>query len=193
MPIWYQKFDSKKILLLGKEALLFLCLVSTILAYLRPSMSSAQEQRLAVTGGGSIEVSYFASLRSSRVNLRTGPGPQYPVEWEYHRRGLPIEVIASYERWRRIRDWEGVEGWIHDKMLSRQRTILVKKASPLVLRERASESSRAIARVASGVIGQLITCRSSWCRVEVGGYSGRYEGWLHREGLWGISDREDAF
>jgi len=38
----------------------------------------------------------FVSLRAAEVNLRTGPGVRYPIDWVYHRRGLPVEVIDEF-------------------------------------------------------------------------------------------------
>ncbi len=52
----------------------------------------------------------FDSLRSGEVNLRTGPGVRYPVDWIYTRREMPVEVIAEFEAWRKNRDWQGTEG-----------------------------------------------------------------------------------
>src|SRR5271165_7115035 len=67
----------------------------------------------------------FVSLRSDEVNLRTGPGARYPVDWIYTRRDLPVEVIAEFEAWRKIRDWQGAEGWVHQSMLAARRMIVV--------------------------------------------------------------------
>ena len=67
----------------------------------------------------------FVSLRSGEVNMRAGPGLQYPVEWAYRRRALPVEVVAEYHHWRRVRDREGTEGWIHKSLLSGRRTAVV--------------------------------------------------------------------
>ena len=55
---------------------------------------------------------HFMSLRSNEVNLRAGPGEQYPIHWVYRRKGLPIEILDSYDVWRHVRDWQGTEGWI---------------------------------------------------------------------------------
>jgi SH3-like domain-containing protein len=75
----------------------------------------------------------FVSLRASEVNLRTGPGIRYPIEWVFKRRDLPVEVVDEFESWRRIRDWEGTLGWVHQSMLRGRRTALV-TGEPRVLR-----------------------------------------------------------
>ncbi|MDH3739779.1 MAG: hypothetical protein OER92_11340, partial [Alphaproteobacteria bacterium] len=36
----------------------------------------------------------FVSLRADAVNLRTGPGRRYPIDWVYTRSDLPIKIVA---------------------------------------------------------------------------------------------------
>lgn len=57
----------------------------------------------------------FVSLRSGEVNLRTGPGARYPVEWVLVYRHMPVEIIAEFDTWRKIRDWQGTVGWVHNR------------------------------------------------------------------------------
>ncbi|MEH6546060.1 MAG: SH3 domain-containing protein, partial [Sneathiella sp.] len=67
----------------------------------------------------------FVSLSSNKVNVRTGPGTRYPITWVFVRRGWPVEVIAEYELWRRIRDVDGSTGWVHKGLLSSRRTLII--------------------------------------------------------------------
>ena len=123
----------------------------------------------------------FASLRANEVNLRTGPGVRYPIIWKYLRQGLPVEITAEFEHWRRIRDWQGEEGWIHRSMLSGQRTLIITdKTRDLRYRPRAD--APVIARLSPGVIGKINHCEGMWCSVE----SYDHEGWLSRNEFWGI-------
>ena len=69
----------------------------------------------------------FASLRSNEINLRTGPGERFPIEWVYRRVALPVEIIDEFEHWRKIRDVDNTTGWVHKKMLSNKRTALTLK------------------------------------------------------------------
>src|SRR5438105_1001100 len=64
---------------------------------------------------------HFASLRSDKVNLRTGPSADFPIEWVFVRKGLPVEILAAFDTWRKIRDAEGTVGWVHQGMLSSRR------------------------------------------------------------------------
>ena len=67
----------------------------------------------ALAEGSGLPLPRFVSLRADQVNLRTGPGVQYPVEWVYQRKDLPVEIIAEYRTWRKIRDWQSTQGWVH--------------------------------------------------------------------------------
>jgi SH3-like domain-containing protein len=122
----------------------------------------------------------FVSLRSNEVNLRTGPGTIYPVEWVFVRRGLPVEVIAEFDVWRRIRDWQGTIGWVHQSMLDGRRTARITGADR-ELRSEPAEAGSIVVRLAPGVIGRLLECEASWCEIDAEGY----RGWLKRDEFWG--------
>src|SRR5258708_33603071 len=38
---------------------------------------------------------------------------------------MPGEVLAEFGNWRKIRDWQGTEGWVHQSMLSGRRYAIV--------------------------------------------------------------------
>ena len=125
----------------------------------------------------------FVSLRADEVNLRTGPGVQYPIDWVYRRRHLPVEIIAEYDTWRKVRDWQGTEGWVHQSMLSNERTVVV-TGKLRTLRHKSDTTARSVAHAEAGVIARLLECpdASTWCRVEVDGF----EGWFRRVEFWGV-------
>ncbi len=122
----------------------------------------------------------FASLRASEVFMRAGPGTRYPVEWIYRRRGLPVQIIAEFDAWRKVRDWNGTVGWVHRAMLIGRRTIIT-TAEDTVLRRAPEAAAPALARVEPGVVARLLACKDAWCRVEVRGV----KGWTERKAVWG--------
>jgi SH3-like domain-containing protein len=127
----------------------------------------------------------FASLRSADVNLRIGPGENYPIEWVYQRRGMPVEIIEQFQNWRRIEDWQGSKGWVLDRMLIDQRAVIVDGAvRPLY--GRPDLTSPIVARAEPGVLARLLECRGPWCRIEAGGY----RGWVERGAVWGVLPNE---
>jgi len=123
----------------------------------------------------------FVTLRSDKVNVRAGPGAQYPVEWVFERRGMPVEVVAEHDNYRKVRDIEGTVGWVHQNLLSSRRGIIVSGAIRALRRE-PRDGAAAAAQLEPDVIGQLLECRGAWCRADVGGY----RGWLKRTEFWGV-------
>ncbi|MFM7416963.1 MAG: SH3 domain-containing protein, partial [Alphaproteobacteria bacterium] len=102
----------------------------------------------------------FAALRSDEVNMRSGPGTRFPIEWTYQRRELPVEIVREFELWRRIRDPEGTEGWVHQSTLMGRRSFIVRGApgSEVMLRRRAEDQAQPVARLRPGVVGRLRAC-----------------------------------
>ena len=125
----------------------------------------------------------FASLRAGEVNVRTGPGVQYPVDWVFQRQGLPVEVIAEYRTWRKIRDWQGTQGWVHQSLLAGKRNVIVVGGTRTLL-AKPEPDGRAVAQLEAGVVASLVSCPegSAWCRIEIDGF----DGWLRRVDFWGV-------
>ncbi len=135
--------------------------------------------------GDSLPVPRYVSLRSEEVNVRTGPGVRYPVEWVFQRRNMPVEVVEQFEHWRKVRDIEGAEGWVHQSMLSGKRYAIV-TGEVRSLRRRPEPGSSEVARLEPGVIAELIECEGRFCRLEASGI----KGWLPRAEFWGVYPSE---
>ena len=127
----------------------------------------------------------FVSLKTDRVNVRRGPARDHEVVWVFTRTGLPVEIIAESDNWRRIRDVDGSEGWILHSLLSGRRTALVApwaKEATLNLYSARSADAPINARLAPGVLGQIKTCGNGWCRLS----GDRFDGWIQQDRLWGV-------
>jgi SH3-like domain-containing protein len=138
----------------------------------------------------------YVSLKTDRVNLREGPSKDHRTSWVFQRAGLPVEIVAEFETWRRIRDAEGTEGWVLHSLLSGRRTALVMpwakgEAQPLSLHERADERAEPVARLQPNVIVNVRACSGAWCRVTVV-LPGRrdVEGFIRQDRLWGVYPNE---
>lgn len=123
----------------------------------------------------------FVSLRADEVNLRSGPGTRYPIEWVYIRRGLPVEITAEYDNWRRIREFDGTTGWVHRSLLSGHRTVLVAGDIRTLFAE-PDAASRPLLRAEPGVQGTLLSCSGTWCRVAIGDV----RAFIPRTHIWGV-------
>jgi len=134
----------------------------------------------AAANESGLPVPRFVSLRAAEVNLRTGPGTRYPIEWVLTKRSLPVEVIQEFDTWRKIRDHQGSVGWVQSGFLAGRRTLLVTGETRRLRSERGDDGAT-VAMVEPGLIGRLIECRDAWCRAEIGGY----KGWLRKTEFWG--------
>src|SRR5512139_1460452 len=108
-----------------------------------------------------LPVPRFVSLKSDRVNVRSGPNKDQDVRWVYTRAGMPVEITAEFENWRRIRDWEGAEGWVYHSLLSGKRSAVVVpplKGDLVPLYASPDPKSAETAQLQSGVLGMLKSC-----------------------------------
>jgi SH3-like domain-containing protein len=127
----------------------------------------------------------YVSLKADRVNLREGPSKDHRTRWVFQRAGLPVEITAEFETWRRVRDSEGAEGWVLHSLLSGRRTALVapwRKGTELVLYAEPDLSAPVTAKIQPNVIVNLRSCDRSWCRVSGVGFSG----YIRQSDLWGV-------
>jgi SH3-like domain-containing protein len=133
-----------------------------------------------------LPVPRFVSLKTDKVNVRGGPTKDHDVTWVYTRAGLPVEVTAEFENWRRIRDWEGSEGWVYHSLLSGRRTATVapkaKKDEILPIYDKADKQGSVIAKLQAGVQGAVKRCTGTWCRISGDGF----DGWIEQDRLWGV-------
>ncbi len=132
----------------------------------------------------------FVSLKASRVNLRRGPGVEYPTAWVFRQAGLPVEVVREYEIWREVRDAEGTTGWVIRSLLSARRTAQIlpwevkpDKPRPRVeIRSGQRSTASPVAIVEAGVVADVHDCDGTWCLVGVAAY----RGYVEQKKLWGV-------
>jgi len=145
-----------------------------------PAPATTEEaNKGSVTG---LPIPRFVALRTDDVNMRKGPGFRYPIEWDYKRRDLPVEILREFEVWRLVETPDGARGWMHEATLVGRRTFIVQGADA-TLRADARDDAAPVAILKVGVIGFLRSCKagSAWCRVRVGDYGG----YLKRTRFWG--------
>ncbi len=132
-----------------------------------------------------LPVPRYVSLKSDHVNVRAGPTKDNDVAWVYTRSGLPVEITAEFENWRRVRDSEGAEGWVYHSLLSGRRTAVVtmkRKDDLAALHDTADEGSAVNARLQAGVVAQVKKCGAGWCHIAGNGF----DGWIEQQRLWGV-------
>ncbi len=132
-------------------------------------------------GDSGLPIPRFVSLKSSEVNVRSGPGTRYPISWVYRKENLPVEVVEEFDYWRKIKDSEGSAGWVHKQMIDGVRSVLVKKGEHTLYKDPDSASPPEL-KADEGVIGKLLECNKEWCRVQI---SGR-KAWIQKTYIYGV-------
>jgi len=168
-------------------------LVPILLAPVPPALAAADNP-------SGLPLPRFASTRSDPINVRVGPGTKYDIAWVYVKAGLPVEIIAEFDVWRKIRDVDGSEGWVHQNLLIGNRTGYVApwaKGEQIPLRTRADDEAAVRAYVTPGFKVDIGSCDGTWCAVSATDHpeSGRpstYSGYLPQTDLWGVY-RDEKF
>ncbi|MEJ8561474.1 SH3 domain-containing protein [Yoonia sp. GPGPB17] len=127
----------------------------------------------------------YVSLRASEANVRRGPSLSHRIDWVFQRQSMPLQVIAEYGHWRRVIDRDGQGGWVHYRMLSGARTVVI-EVSETALRTRPEPDALENAMLEPGVVARLGDCNPEWCQLTAGGY----RGWAPKAALWGVADAE---
>lgn len=127
------------------------------------------------------EVPYWASIKAETLNMRAGPGRDFPIRWVYHREGLPLKVVRVHEGWRLVRDPDGEEGWVTANLLSKDRGALVTGEGLAAIRAKASEGAKLKWNAEPGVVVALGDCEAGWCSIDASGH----RGYMRANRLWG--------
>ena len=146
------------------------------------SLSSEAQRPLGPSG---LPIPRFVSLKAEKVNVRRGPSSEHPVAWVFQRKGLPVEIVAEFENWRRVRDSDGEEGWILQNMLSGKRTAVIapwKQGQAVALHREPQQAAGLVARVGAGVVAEVSGCDGQWCELTANGY----DGYVEQTQLWGV-------
>ena len=120
-----------------------------------------------------------------------GPGTRYEIAWNYTVSGVPVEIIQEFDTWRKIRDVDGDEGWVHQNLLSGTRAGY---ATPLLANGEVqmhvgkSDDTALRARLEAGVRVLIDECDGTWCTVSAGqpGERPTVSGWVQQAELWGV-------
>lgn len=145
-----------------------------------PTLKNIYRVSAAKTPSG-FPVPRYVSLKVGRVNGRTGPSRQHPVAWKYQRRGLPLVVVAETDMWRKVRDVQGDESWIHKPALSGERRVLILENSTLHAKPR--DNARVKAELDRNALMTLLECNNvQWCLIQS---DDGHKGWAPKHKLWG--------
>jgi SH3-like domain-containing protein len=131
----------------------------------------------------------FVSIKADRVNVRGGPAKDHAIAFIFTRVGWPVEITAQFEDWRRIRDWDGSQGWVYHALLSDKRTAAVwlkGKTGLTPVHAAPTSASPVLAQLEVGVIGTVKACTGTWCHL----VGKKFDGWVAQNSLWGVLPNE---
>lgn len=157
-----------------------LCVV--LLIPFPPHSARAEDQ----AQGSGLPIPRFVALKSDDVNVRTGPGERYPISWVYKRDHFPVEIIEEFDHWRKIRDMDGAEGWVHKNLLEGRRSAIV-RGEVRVIRRAPDDKAAPLIRAEAGVIGKLLECKEHWCRIQIESR----KGWIRKTHMFGAYAKEE--
>lgn len=163
-------------------------LLTTVLAVILLCGGVFVHSAAAEESESGLAIPRMVSLRSSLINARSGPGSRYPIEWVYRQKGAPVEIVAEFELWRKIKDWEGAETWVHKAMLSGRRFVRVTNPGENNIYAKPDTDARVIAKVEDGVVGEIEQCPTpkGMCLIKFD----NVKGWMARNTLFGIYEKE---
>ena len=128
------------------------------------------------------EKNYYLSLKNSKVNVRYGPGFDYPIKYIYKKKFLPVQVIDKKENFRRIIDHKKNSGWIHISQLKKANSLVVLEDK--IIFSKNSKFSRPLFKLEKGRLVILKKCIQDWCKIK----SSNYTGWLNTKNSWGKTE-----
>lgn len=165
----------------GKAGVFGLAALFVALAPLSPH---AAEKPDRPTPSG-LPVPRWVSLKFDTVNARSAPGDDSRLLFVYHAKGLPVQVVAETQEWRRICDPEKGLAWVHRRTTDGKRAVMRLQPQPLALHSNANPNARVTAYLASRALAELDRCdKDGWCKLK----SGHTSGWAPVSEVWGTAD-----
>ena len=159
-----------------------LAVIAALLSMIFAGQAVVAQERGPVTN---LPMPRFVSLKAGEANVRRGPSLTHRIDWVFKRRGMPMEITGEYGHWRRVRDRDGVGGWVHYSLLSGVRTVII-EADLTALYQRQDPTSPVNVHLEAGVIARIDQCGPEWCRLRADGY----KGWTLRSAIWGLKPGE---
>ena len=126
------------------------------------------------------ENSHYLTLKYNKVNVRYGPGRDYPIKYIYNKKNLPVKVIDKKENFRKIIDLKKNSGWIHTSQLKKGKSFILLKDQ--ILFSKPTKHSKPLFKIAKGRLLLVKKCKKNWCRVK----TENFLGWIKADEVWGL-------
>ena len=160
-------------------------LIPNLILFSQPSLSEVENSKKSINGSG-LKIPRMASLKKSLTYVRTGPGKEFPIKSEINQKGYPVEIIAEFNNWRKVKTRSNLSGWIHTQLLSSFKTGLI--VSNTLLKKRPLDSSKDLAKLLPDLLIKIKKCKLTWCYVEVI-KNENFFGWVKMKNIWGFTSK----
>ena len=156
-------------------------LIMSKLLFVENAFSNTKEPMVSINGSG-LQIPRIISLKNSLTYMRYGPGKEFPVKFEFKKKGYPLKIIAEYNNWRKVTTYNNITGWMHTQLLSSVRTGLVTKTT--LLKMIPSNSGNTLAKLLPNLLIKIKKCRIDWCKIEIVKRK-IFIGWVKKDDIWG--------
>ena len=126
------------------------------------------------------ENSYYLTLKYNKVNVRYGPGRDYPIKYVYKKKNLPLKVIDKKDNFRKIIDFKKNSGWIHTSQLKKGKSFILLKDQ--IAFSKPTKHSKPLFKISKGRLLIVKKCKKNWCRVK----TENFLGWVKTDEVWGL-------
>ena len=126
------------------------------------------------------ENDHYLALKNNKVNVRYGPGFDYPIKYIYIKKNLPLKIIDKKDNFRRIIDFKKNSGWVHISQLKKKKSFILLEDK--ILFSKPTKYSKPIIKIAKGRLLVVKKCKKIWCKVK----TDNYLGWLKTDNVWGL-------
>ena len=145
------------------------------------ALSNTNEPKVSINGSG-LKIPRIVSLKNSLTYMRSGPGKEFPVKFEFKKKGYPLKVVAEFNNWRKVITFSKISGWVHTQLLSSFKTGLI--TNPTFLKTVPSNSSNSIAKLLPNLLVNIKKCNKNWCKIEII-KTKKFIGWVKKGTIWG--------
>ena len=163
----------------------YIILFSTILFLSDIALSDNENIKNSINGSG-LKLPRIVSTKNSLTYFRTGPGREFPIKYELKQRSYPLEIVAEFNNWRKVRTQNNFNGWVHTQLLSSFKSGLI--IDDTLLKRIPSNRSLSKARLLRGLLIKIKKCKIQWCKVEIN-HNNNFVGWVQKEKIWGATEK----
>jgi SH3-like domain-containing protein len=126
----------------------------------------------------------YLSLKFGTVNARAGPSEDSRLLFVYRAKGLPVQVVAETQEWRRVCDPDGSVSWVHKRGTDGVRTVMRHGPDAVPLLAEPKAGAKTVAFLKPNAIAEFDEVKNGWAKVKADGASG----WVPQAAVWGAAD-----